>query len=395
MASKLSSAPSVVSRARKQAVAPLSLILLTAGLLTAQDKLNPSESFKFNLPDDSPLSILSSNYENSHAAARGGALVIDLHMSVTLRNQDHRRVRGLTMLIAAQEGAPGGRASQTLTPLDVGPNESFPVRIDVSLIRPLQSSGGPLVQVSLDGVLFDNLSFYGPDRLHSKRSLTAWEMENRRDRKYLKQILAAKGPEGVQSEMIDSINRQSASRGIDVQVTRGARVTAQAATTPDVHAQFSFLQIPDSPVQHVEGWAEISGNEARDARIQVRNNSRSTVRYVELGWLLKDEDSREFLAGSVPAFDDALYLPANQQGRLFQDASLKFSKGANRPLNIKSMRAYVSQVEFGDGKVWVPSREALVQSRLLEIVPPSPEEQRLAGLYLKKGAEAVIQDLSR
>jgi hypothetical protein len=386
----------VQSRAREQAVCRLAVLLLAATILPAQDsKLNPSDSFKFNLPEGSPLSMLSVNYDNSHTAARGGAMVIDLHMSVTLRNQDSRRIRGLTMLIAAQEGAPGGRASQSIPTLDVGPNETFPVHIDVSLIRPLQSSGGPLVQVSLDGVLFDNLAFYGPDRLHSKRSLTRWEMENQRDRKYLKQVLAAKGSEGLKNEMIESINRQSARRGLDVQVTRGARVTAQAATTPDVHSQFAFLQLPDSPVQPLEGWAEISGNEARNARIDVRNTSPKTVRYVELGWLLKDQDGREFLAGSVPASeDDLFYLQANQKARLAQDSALKFARGARSPLNIQSMRAYVSQVEFGDGKVWVPSREALTQSHLLEIVPPSPEEQRLTGLYLKRGPEAVIQDLA-
>jgi hypothetical protein len=374
---------------------PLLLLFAAAGALCAQDSgLNAANSIKFNLPDDSPISMLSTSAENSRATARGGALVIDLHMSVTLRNQDSHRIRGLTMLIAAQEGAPGGRASQSFPTLDVGPGESFPVRIDVSLIRPLQSSGGPLVQVSLDGVLFDNLGFYGPDHLHSKRSLTFWEVENQRDRKYLKQVLAAKGPQGVQDEMIDSINRQSARRGIDVQVTRGARMTTAAANTPDVHSQFAFLQIPDSPVEPVEGWAEVSGNEAREARIQVRNTSRLTVRYVELGWLLKDQDGREFLAGSVPASEDNLYLPPKMQARLFQDSSLKFAKGVGRPLNIQGMRAYVSQVEYGDGKVWVPSREALVQSHLLEIIPPSPEEQRLAGLYLKKGREAVIQDLA-
>jgi hypothetical protein len=382
--------------ASKRIVAIAVVILAAAGILPAQDsKINPYESFKFNLPEGSPLSMLSVNYENSRAAARGGALVIDLHMSVVLRNQDQRRVRGLMMLISAQEGAPGGRASQSFPTLDVGPNETFPVRIDVSLIRPLQSSGGPLVQVSLDGVLFEDFGFYGPDRLHSKRALTFWEKENQRDRAYLKKVLAAKGPAGIQSEMIDSVNRQTARRGIDVQVTRGARVTASSATNPDVHSQFAFLEIPDSPVRPVQGWAEISGNQARDAHISVQNTSSSTVSYVELGWLLKDEDGREFLAGSVPASEDHLYLPAHQQAGLVQDAALKFAKGANRPLNIQGMRAFVSQVEFGDGKVWVPSREALVQSRLIEIIPPSPEEQRLAGLYLKKGRDAVVQDLSR
>jgi hypothetical protein len=375
---------------------PVLFLLTAAGILSAQDSsLNPTNSVKFNLPSDSPISMLSTSYGDSRATARGGALVIDLHVAVTLRNQDSRRIRGLTMLISAQEGAPGGRASQSFPTLDVGPGESFPVRIDVSLIRPLQTSSGPLVQVSLDGVLFEGLGFYGPNHLQSKRSLTFWEMENQRDRKYLKQVLAAKGAQGIQDEMIESINRQSARRGIDVQVTRGARVTASASNTPDMHSQFAFLQIPDSPVQPVEGWAEVAGNEARNARIQVHNSSRSTVRYVELGWLLKDQDGREFLAGSVPASEDDLYLPSQKDARLFQDAALKFARGAGRPLNIQGMRAFVSQVEYGDGRAWVPSREALVQSRLLDIIPPSPEEQRLAGLYLKKGKDAVIQDLAR
>jgi hypothetical protein len=372
------------------------LILASAGALWAQDAaLNPANSIKFNLPDGSPISMLSASYENSRATARGGALVIDLHMAVTLRNQDTHRVRGLTMLISAQDGAPGGRASQSFPTLDVGPGESFPVRIDVSLIRPLQATGGPLVQVSLDGVLFEGFGFYGPNHLQSKRSLTFWEMENQRDRKYLKQVLSAKGAQGIQDEMIGSINRQSARRGIDVQVTRGARSTTSASNPADTHEQFAFLEIPDSPVQPMEGWAEVSGNEAREARIQIKNNSRSSISYVELGWLLKDQDGREFLAGSVPASEDNLALAPQKQARLYQDAALKFAKGAGRPLNIQGMRAFVSQVEYGDGKVWVPSREALVQSRLLDIVPPSPEEQRLAGLYLKKGREAVIQDLSR
>jgi hypothetical protein len=374
----------------------LLLMVVAAGSLAGQDaSLNPANSIKFNLPDGSPISMLSASYENSRATPRGGALVIDLHMSVTLRNQDSHRVRGLTMLISAQDGAPGGRASQSFPTLDVGPGESFPVRIDVSVIRPLQAIGGPLVQVSLDGVLFEGYGFYGPNHLQSKRSLTFWERENQRDRKYLKQVLAAKGAQGIQDEMIDSINRQSARRGIDVQVTRGGRATASASNPGDTHAQFAFLELRDSPVQPIEGWAEIAGNEARDARIQIKNNSTTAVRYVELGWLLKDQDGREFLAGSVPASEDNLYLPPQKQARLYQDAALKFAKGAGRPLNIQGMRAFVSQVEYGDGTVWVPSREALVQSRLLEIIPPSPEEQRLAGLYLKKGRDAVIQDLSR
>ena len=123
-----------------------------AAFLQAQEgPLDPYSSVKFNLPDGSPISMMSANYGDSRAMARGGALVLDLHMSLTLRNQDSRRIRGITMLVTAQESAPGGRASYSVPTLDVGPGETFPVKIDVRLIRPLQAGSGPLVHVALDG----------------------------------------------------------------------------------------------------------------------------------------------------------------------------------------------------------------------------------------------------
>ena len=42
-------------------------------------------------------------------------------------------------------------------------------------------------------MIFDDLNFYGPNRLNSKRTMTFWEMEARRDRQYFKQVLAASG----------------------------------------------------------------------------------------------------------------------------------------------------------------------------------------------------------
>jgi len=47
----------------------------------------------------------------------------------------------------------------------------------MQLVRPTQTAAGPLVEVNLDGVLFQDLSFYGDDRLNSRRTMTAWEME--------------------------------------------------------------------------------------------------------------------------------------------------------------------------------------------------------------------------
>src|SRR5438128_1287461 len=158
--------------------------------LQAQDApLDPHSSIKINLPADSPVTVLSANLGESRATARGGAIVLDLHMALSLRNTSAHRVRGVTLLVLAQEVTPGGKASVAVPSLDVGPGDAFPVRIDLRLLRPLQAGGGPLVQVGLDGVLFQDLSFYGPNRLDSRRAMTVWETEAQRDRQHFKKVL--------------------------------------------------------------------------------------------------------------------------------------------------------------------------------------------------------------
>ena len=195
-----------------------------AGILCAQEgPLDPNSSIQFNLPPNSPVSMMSASYGDSRATVRGGALVLDLHISLTLRNQDPKRIRAITVLISAQDSAPGGRASYSVPTLDVRPGETFPLKIDVQLIRPVQSASGPLVQVSLDGVLFEGLQFFGPNKLNSRRTMTFWEMQNQRDRAYLKQVLSTKGAVALQQEMLASFNRQTERPGLDVQVNRGAR----------------------------------------------------------------------------------------------------------------------------------------------------------------------------
>lgn len=100
------------------------------------------------------------------------------------------------------------------------------------------------------------------------------------------------------------------------------------------------------------------------------------------------------MAGSVPASESAMLLPSGERTRLQQDTALRFSRGG-RPIEIDGMTAYVSQVEFADGHVWVPSRRDLDSSPLLRITAPSPEEQRLADIYAKKGLAALIAELNR
>jgi hypothetical protein len=119
------------------------------------------------------------------------------------------------------------------------------------------------------------------------------------------------------------------------------------------------------------------------------------VRYFEIGWIIRDRQGREFLAGSVPAADPALRLGPGQKGVAAEDATLRFALRPGQPLSIDAMTGFVSQVEFDDGQIWIPDRAALSDPRLSRLLPPSPEQQRLADLYRKRGLAALLSELKK
>ena len=122
----------------------LAALLLWSGPAWAQDTpLDPHSSIAVNLPPDSPVTLVSADMGESRASARGGAMVLDLHMSLKLRNNSPHRIRGVTMIVSAQEVTPGGRGSWSRW-LDVGAGEVFPLLIEIRLLRPLQAQSGPL-----------------------------------------------------------------------------------------------------------------------------------------------------------------------------------------------------------------------------------------------------------
>ena len=375
---------------------PAALVVAFAAALAAQDTaLDPAKSVQIDLPPDAPLNLTSMTMGDSRATSRGGAIVLDLHMGLTLRNSGARHVRGVTLLVTAQEFAPGGKGSVTRPSIDVPPGENFTLPVDIRLVRPVRETAGPLVRVQLDGVLFDDLSFYGPNKLDSQRALTFWEAQAQRDRAYFRQVLQAKGQSGLQEAMIASIVKGPERSQLNVALSRNGRAVGSVLVPGTEHAErFAVLNLPDAPVRPLEGWAAISGNEARSPQIEVENTSGKPVRYVEIGWLLKDKQGNQFVAGTVPASESAMILPAGQRARLQQDTVLKFSR-SGRPVEIGGMTAYVNQVEFADGHVWVPSRQDLDSSPLLRVTAPSPEEQRLTDIYQRKGIAALVADLTR
>jgi hypothetical protein len=368
-------------------------VLLLLGALAAWAQMpQPVSSVKINFADDSPVALKSADWGESRTEARGGALVLDLHTSLWLRNTTQQRIRGITLIVQAQEVTPGGKASVAVPSLDVRPGETFPIRIDLRLLRPMLAGNGPLAEIGLDGVLFDDLSFYGPDRLNSRRSMTVWELEARRDRRHFKSVLEARGADGLKHEVLDVLARLAERPQLDVKVTRRGRATAVAQ---ERSLEFAFLHMPDAPLEPLSGVARVAGGEARSPRIQVVNRSDRAIRHFEIGWIIRDHQGREFLAGSVPASEVGLKLAPGAKSVISEDATLRFTRPPGDPVSIEGMTGFVSQVEFTDGTIWIPSHAALSDPSVRGALVPSPEEQRLADLYRKKGPAALVNELRK
>jgi hypothetical protein len=237
--------------------------------------------------------------------------------------------------------------------------------------------------VKLDGVLFDDLTFYGPNTLGTQRQLLRWELEAQRDRKYYKHLLETAGAEGLRKEMLTALAQQNDRRGLNpgVQIVRGRATNIEA----EREVQFAFAAVPDSPVEATGGTARVSPNEARAPHFSVRNRSNRPVEHIEFGWIVRDQQGREFYAASVPA---DLKLAPRQSGEIREDSALRFQK----PVAIQSVTGFVSGVEFAGGSQWIPPR---FQDRMRGLAPASPEETRLLNIYTKKGLDALILELKK
>lgn len=352
---------------------------------------------KFNLPKDSPLAVASLDLGPSKATVRGGAVMLDLHASLRLRNLSGKRVKGVTLLLLAQDVSAGGKGSVAAPSLDVAPGDDFPVRIDLRMVRPMSTGAEPLVQILLDGVLFDDLSFFGENRLNSRRQLTVWELEARRDRKHFQQLLEARGQESLQKEILSAMSRQNDRPRVDVQVVRRGAMP-RAANAPatnyemDHDVKFSFLRMPGSPVELMAGAARIAGDEAKAPQLEIRNRDQKAIRHLEIGLALKDTSGQEFFAATVP-YDEP--LAGKGTAALRDSATLRVRHTGGSRLVLEGMSGFVNNVEFADGAYWIPSRTDIAEGQLMKLVPPSPEEQRLVQLYRKKGLQALVEELKK
>lgn len=320
-------------------------------------------------------------------------MALDLHASLLLRNTGNKPISGLTLRVEAQDLTPAGEGSVTVPSLDVRPGEVFPVHVDMELLRPFNvgKSEGAIVQVSLDCALFSDLTAYGPDKLNSRRALMVYELEARRDRRYLASLLQAGKVAQLREELnfgLQDLNPQQ----LGLELLHDPRLVPRSEQPMNVGA----VSFPSAPVQPVSGAAQIAGNEVRAPEIEVRNTSQKMVRSIEMGWIIRDERGRDFVAGSVPA---AMQLGPVQTGTVTERATLRFSRGTGQPMTIGALMAFVNDVEFADGKLWIPSRadidEATSDPVLRRALATSPEQQKLTEIYRRKGMSGVVEELKR
>jgi hypothetical protein len=356
------------------------LFVSTVGLM-AQDGLQVS------FPADAPLAVVSSGWGESRSIPRGGATVVDVKTSLKLKNLSRLRLRGISLQVSSQEVAPGGKASVSVPSLDVYPGQEFPVKIDLRLLQPQAAAGPAVVTVTLDGILYEDLSFYGPNRLGSRRQLTTWEIEARRDRQYLRGVLARQGEEGLKRAMVEILARENTRPRLDVRLARGS------AALPDGKAvETAFLNPAEAPVAGVKAMARAAENRLQILELAFENRDRREVKSVELGLLVKDAEGREYSAGALPM---PLDMKAGGKSVAKPTASITLNRSQGLPLKIESLTGFIQQVEFVNGDVWVPSSAFRDEARLTKLLPGSLEQQRLSEIYRRRGLAALVEELNR
>jgi hypothetical protein len=371
----------------------LLIAALSVLALPAYSQSSASGSWlKVELPSDSPVLLVSFS-GSTPARVHGMSMAIDVHASLLLRNTGTKVISGLTLRVEAQDLTPSGKGSVTLPSLNIRPGEVFPVRADMELLRPFNAprANGAMVQVSLDCALFSDLTAYGPDKLGSRRALIVYELQARRDRQYLASLLQQGRYTQVREELNFGLQDFSPQQfGLELLRDPSAALDHEHSMSIDA------VSFPSSPVKALGGAAHVARNEVRAPQVEIRNGTHRLVRSIDMGWIIRDERGQDFVAGSTPA---AVSLGPVAAENVSETSTLRFSRLNGPPMLIEALMAFVNDVEFGDGTVWIPTRQdidaATADPILRRTLSTSPERERLAEIYRKKGLNGVADELRR
>src|SRR3954467_2945200 len=97
------------------------------------------QGLKVDFPKDSPVSPLTTDFSPPISTASGGANLIEVNTTLSLRNSGQKRIRSMTLMVSTQDGASSGKGSVSVPTLDAGPGETFSIHIGTRLIQPLSA----------------------------------------------------------------------------------------------------------------------------------------------------------------------------------------------------------------------------------------------------------------
>jgi len=344
----------------------------------------------FEFPADSPVLVSSFSLGPTRAHVLGSSMALDLHALVVLRNTGTKPIAGLTLRVEAPGLSSAGKGSVTIPSLHAQPGDSFPVHIDMQLRRPFSTAvNSAVLKISLDCALFSDLTAYGPDTLGSHRALMVYELEARRDRQYVAYLLATGQLAELRRELNFGLQDFSPLQlGLALFQDANHRLSYEPAM------QIGAFSFPDAPVQAVGGAARVEHNQVNISHIRLFNRSRKTVRSVDMGWIVRDEQGRTFVAGTLPA---TTQIGPVATATTSEPETMRFSRPGGEPMSIAGLVTFVNAVEFADGKLWIPTRAdinaATADPILRRQLAASPEQQRLADIYRKKGLAGLEREL--
>ena len=237
---------------------------------------------------------------------------------------------------------------------------------------------------------FSTTPSYGPDRLKSRRALLVYELEARRDRQYMANLLKNQQYDQLRQELdfgLQDVHPQQ----LGFELTRDLRPTGK-----QLPIAVNTMAFPNAPVQAIGEMLRFPAMRSTLPRIELRNVSRRAVRSVDIAWIVRDERGESFMAGSVPA---SMPIGPVETAVANESGTLRFSNASGQPLAIGALMALVSNVEFADGNLWIPSRAdidgATSDPALRKALSSSPEHQRLAEVFRRKGIRGLAEELKR
>src|SRR5271157_4915584 len=85
-------------RNKRSSAVRFSLALWAVAALSGQPQPQPG-AYRVDLPSDAPLALVSADWGASRATPRGGAMLLELHSTLQLKNSGARRIHGVSLLV--------------------------------------------------------------------------------------------------------------------------------------------------------------------------------------------------------------------------------------------------------------------------------------------------------